>query len=1041
MEGLSFSLNANVTQQSAMCPLLSPVQSKSQLREFSLTVSGQEQPDISITVNSDVITETNKNEKSISNDSSVQIKRNTDLDYNEIENHYCSSSLNTSGTADSTFNSPLSKNSIFMGKKHYVSNASEVDNLKMTKNSLCTTLSSFPKISTGSSKVLPYSNKPIPSVVNANLIKSQVSFNKISFNSKLSVVSTSIHKSLPTLIASKNICVSLPPLKATAVVKTPSCSITTSINFASTDKSSGKKQPSSLNTIPKTAPTILINKNNEGKGTTATFPDHKKVIYGRLSVISSANSDGINKKKLFFLSDQNIPKKIALNSQNLLRNSLTTKNICKTSPAPQGSPIMVPTLLSQNLPNLQLIECDKNYPKNNSNSNKLKLPDGRLSSMNSTPSTSIESSLSIVKQSNNGNEIVVSTVNSGILRTFILNVPSSKLPKFGVHTSPAFFKIQSPKISNANDKSNPTFVTSSKTPDSLNKLKVSTSTFSTTKNSIVTNLPILLEKSSKSAGSKPNKNNMVLFSNTIASGNNDFETFPIIANYRSLATEQQKAVVGINKTQALSKQDEYSIVENVVQSSGLYKKEEITCPCTSTSMKISAITVNSLQTEVLNGNIDIVKKNCSENCSTSDEIICSMSNQSDHLFVACTSSSVTPSSSSTQKNVLFRKRKSTQDSKDFPTSLSKISRTFFALDRLYRCRSQWINDGNKYISYLRELRDVLIVERAQQKKFLDTMMQMNIERLKKKSTQKLDKKINQTPAEKLIDKLSLKVNDAIDVNKIARPSLKRKTFLDIKKEQEKRKQVSKTTLDKKIFCTPKKFDKILSLTNENDSQQQLTCKRKNTNDPLTFKKCKLTKVVSDQCLTQTNKYAEEIKNNEEIALKFSEKIAFNLTENDRLHVICNEEMASALESDIKESEVDSENVSMDHMGNSRKQNPLVLRLNIKSSREIHEKLKEVKQKTSVRTRSYRPNPKDPFISTEYGALQQAIALSLKSEQNNDADVKSKETIFSKTGLNKKVANKKRSREVEQLTDAHWNESWLRGILIYLIIKNISFSIK
>ena len=76
------------------------------------------------------------------------------------------------------------------------------------------------------------------------------------------------------------------------------------------------------------------------------------------------------------------------------------------------------------------------------------------------------------------------------------------------------------------------------------------------------------------------------------------------------------------------------------------------------------------------------------------------------------------------------------------------------------------------------------------------------------------------------------------------------------------------------------------------------------------------------------------------------------------------------------------------------------------------------------------NPKDPFYaaSSNDAALQKALALSIKTA-NQERRKKTFEQSRQLVGLVSSPngsGGKKKAREIEQLTDTYWNESWLKG---------------
>uniref|UniRef100_T2MBP4 BCL-6 corepressor n=1 Tax=Hydra vulgaris TaxID=6087 RepID=T2MBP4_HYDVU len=1124
--------------------------SEQSVKPLSCTIINNIEPSVSIVFDSSTLKEAKKNEQinyfsdnpnlcvsektpgnssvtnksnasfSIVNSKNIFVKKN-DLDLLSISrNEGCQVKLSQSAK---TFN--------------LIAFSSSADyNSKISKSSSRTSVNGKPLTfsvvsNNNDSKVSLLSNKANYST-SLNFVK-----NKVSTPNKFTVTSN-VKKKMSTQLTSESLCLNLPPLKSTVAVTPNALSIS---NF------SGKYSEINHSEIKSN---ILKNKICDGKGTTTVFSEQKKIVYGKLSVITTPNSEGGNKKKLIFLptqsSDSNFSKQFSLNliakpintqtSQFVCKappatqkspigiTSTTPQNsmICKTSPAPQKLPIMVSSPLTKNLSNLNVIEDNKSHLKVE-HSNNIKLSASRVSN-------SIERSL--VNEPKDGKGVSSSSSNCGILQTFILNMPRSKFGlKFGVHcSSPTTVitttslntynakneksNIYSPTVSHSNEKSNTILITKCKTQDTFKNIK---------KTLIVTD-PLKLDQISKEKRLFKKKQDIL----------------------------KVKAV-----PTALS-------VSNVTSVSSV--------PCVSSVSNIPILK-----------NISSIEINSQCN---------SIFNHNSNLLEVQTSHNITPSSSTTylKNKVLFRKRKSNVELKDSPTSLSKISRTFFALDRLYRCKSLWINDGEKCIAYLRELRDLLVVERARQQKFLDSMMQLNIERLKKNSTQKPEKK-KQTPAEKLIDKLSLKINQTpaeklidklclnikvSETSKISKPIVKIKTFSDIQKEQEKQKHLSKYHMDQIAENEKKNNEVAVTLTDYSiNSQSYVTCKRKLSDDPEVFKKFKYSKVILDSSqsteysneivasendanmlnnqnevstlhvtqnqdyllnedenspkqhifiskiekienLSKTNVYVPEEKENipethsylfkdnenelEYIALNKNEalpnlhidsavdksltssklELSLDIIKNENKFsnsnivtinddyktssesISKNEDNKLSLESinknedkkinleNITKSEDDKTNledlaknednksnlegiaknednkVNLDSVTRNEEKNQKLLHtLKIKSPHEIHEKLKLVKQKTSLRTRSCRPNPKDPFISKEYGALQQAIALSLKSEQGNITEAQFKDSSSFKTAC-KKVTKRKRCREVDQLTDAHWNESWLRG---------------
>ncbi|XP_057302515.1 uncharacterized protein LOC130636714 [Hydractinia symbiolongicarpus] len=319
-----------------------------------------------------------------------------------------------------------------------------------------------------------------------------------------------------------------------------------------------------------------------------------------------------------------------------------------------------------------------------------------------------------------------------------------------------------------------------------------------------------------------------------------------------------------------------------------------------------------------------------------------------------------------------------------PTSFEKISRTFFALDRMRRTQSHLKQIGalDRCMEGLYTLRNALVVERNKQKLFMDDNLRKWKQAALAKNNIPQNVKETKSPAQRLLEKFSLKsftsVKSPLAEDKKSRPFVQDR--LSDKKSFEKQtgRNVSRTftpslaATEKSVRDRPKTFDEILA---EQRRKKQL-------------KKFDMTIPTSIATTVKVEK-------NEEISPN----------------------VAGEVKTDIS------------------KKSPLI---------KTETPVSKVRSISAISSRN-RPvsrqfaNPKDPYNSAEDRALQMALALSLKTanqEKKRNTDVR--DSVYDSASINvemqakhnqdsekKEQKKKKRPREIDQLVDTHWNESWLK----------------
>jgi len=391
-------------------------------------------------------------------------------------------------------------------------------------------------------------------------------------------------------------------------------------------------------------------------------------------------------------------------------------------------------------------------------------------------------------------------------------------------------------------------------------------------------------------------------------------------------------------------------------------------------------------------------------------------------------------------------------------TVNSISRTLFALDRLYRQRRFMHSDLSQFercVAHLRELSASLHDERERQKEFMDA----NLERWKRPPTARLNalkSEVDSTPAQRLIEKFSLKVRRSSTLKSPTTPTNgskeflvhatpfqnsgppvisketelkfeRRRTFQQILKAHKDRKKRQRVA-EKSVSATSSKKGLKVWIKLTSPTSSSYASKR-----PLKGKSPITTTYSSTIYKPQQRKYPLDLP--PELPLAVTTSLPVSISRNlhtqagssrqkKRVKYGPNTDFLLKEAPNATSTATSSKNIVNPPF--DKKAKPLTLT----DSSEEDLLAKIFSKKTSTRTR-HAPrkfsNPKDPYYSSSDDlALQKALALSIKTA-NEERRRTPAEPYHHRLDQQEDLssANKKKKGEVEQLVDTYWNESWLK----------------
>ena len=313
-----------------------------------------------------------------------------------------------------------------------------------------------------------------------------------------------------------------------------------------------------------------------------------------------------------------------------------------------------------------------------------------------------------------------------------------------------------------------------------------------------------------------------------------------------------------------------------------------------------------------------------------------------------------------------------KSSPELPTSLDKISRTLFALDRLSRNLKYRDTQHKKVqcIENLRELRDVLIIERNKQRLWMDERL-YNFRQIAK-NTPIVDNDNDKTPAQRLMEKFSLTKYTSLNTDKdsevstqkesrsssseVSRTKEKPKTFQEILEQQRQRKKMKQTVSSSLCENVPQvQLETFYEKPMQKQAKQMEVLRILALNKVKTPNKVKVTNASSVKYKDQSSTSVISSRNRIVVRKLANPKDPFASSEDRALQ--------RALALSLKEANREKQ-LSPDAINKGE--------------------------------------PKAP-----------SIKIMKRSLGHNDKEAK--------------PIKKKRPTEIDQLVDTHWNESWLKGI--------------
>ena len=361
-----------------------------------------------------------------------------------------------------------------------------------------------------------------------------------------------------------------------------------------------------------------------------------------------------------------------------------------------------------------------------------------------------------------------------------------------------------------------------------------------------------------------------------------------------------------------------------------------------------------------------------------------------------------------------------------PKLASEISRTVFALERLFQTTRKRTLANSKLtlvMKSLKELKSELENQRSKQKYYMIGLSKG----LKETEQKKLEApaEVALSPAERLMQKFSLrKVTSTV--------ALSNET-----KTEETQNSVKQVEPPKTVVKKPKTFKEILEEQRKRKQQRMLLegITKAKSPDKHVKKNPKSPKNEKSPNFLKTDKKEEtspEISSKPTLRRKFSTRIVSSDKCNHHLEL---QEPSTEQGATKPVTQITQKDAPIEEKHDSKS---VISSPNQSATGSVKKDERDLKvldwennySRGKRRTCTRRFNPKDPFNSlnksNEEADIQKAIELSLRTAENERKRVLEDQKSLATVPADMK--KRKFNREVAQLTDTHWNESGLRGIL-------------